>query len=64
MTPSLACVRACSIKAALIMCICDSPAARKISGTPGITGTYFCTRCWCHKDELHDVDKGECVVLF
>ncbi|KAF8596298.1 hypothetical protein BDV93DRAFT_480404 [Ceratobasidium sp. AG-I] len=39
------------------MCICDSPAARKISGTAGVTGTYFCTRCWCHKDELHNIDK-------
>lgn len=45
------------------MCICDSPAARKISGTAGVTGTYFCTRCWCHKDELHNIDKGKFVVI-
>ncbi|KAG9094308.1 hypothetical protein FRC06_010917, partial [Ceratobasidium sp. 370] len=46
-----------SIKAALVLCICDSPAARKFSGTAGMTGTYFCTRCWCHKDEIAEVDK-------
>ncbi|KAG8737673.1 hypothetical protein FRC10_007954 [Ceratobasidium sp. 414] len=46
-----------SIKAALVLCICDSPAARKLSGTAGVAGTYFCTRCWCCKDDLDDLDK-------
>ncbi|KAG8714131.1 hypothetical protein FRC09_017971 [Ceratobasidium sp. 395] len=45
------------IKGALVICICDAPAARKLSGTQGVTGTYFCTRCWCHKDELDDLEK-------
>ncbi|ELU42154.1 transposase family tnp2 domain-containing protein [Rhizoctonia solani AG-1 IA] len=47
----------CLIKAALVICICDAPAAQKLSGTQGVTGTYFCTRCWCHKDELGNMEK-------
>jgi hypothetical protein len=48
-----------AVKAALVICICDAPAARKLSGTQGVSGTYFCTRCWCHKDELDEIEKGE-----
>jgi hypothetical protein len=34
---------------AIIVVICDSPAARKVGGFASFKQEYFCTCCWCNK---------------
>lgn len=34
---------------AIILVVCDSPAARKVGGFASFKQEYFCTRCWCNK---------------
>lgn len=43
---------------ALIPVICDSLAARQVSGFNAITSTFFCTFCYLAMDDIANFDKG------